>query len=53
MRSVPQMNVFAVGLSIRLGVGLFATVLFLPVMFEMISRVLRQAEFVVPTFFST
>jgi flagellar biosynthetic protein FliR len=51
MRAVPQMNIFSIGLAIRLAVGTVAMVLFMPVMTQLLIRVLQHADRIVPSLF--
>ena len=53
MRAVPQMNIFSIGLALRLFVGITAMIVFLPTMLQLLVRVLRQAELVVPRLLSS
>ena len=43
MRAVPQMNIFAIGITVRLAVGLISLVVFLPVILQLLERMLQQA----------
>ena len=43
MRAVPQMNIFAIGITLRLAVGLFSFVVFLPVILRLVQRIMNQA----------
>lgn len=51
MRAVPQMNIFAVGLALRLVVGIVAMAIFLPAMMRMLVRVIHHTQDVVPAMF--
>ena len=43
MRAVPQMNIFTVGLTLRLGIGLFSLILFLPVILRLLKHMMIDA----------
>ncbi len=51
MRTVPQMNIFAIGLALRLAVGIVAMGFFLPSMMRMLIRVMYHVQDVVPGIF--
>jgi flagellar biosynthetic protein FliR len=51
MRAVPQLNIFAVGLAVRLAVGIVAMGIFLPTMVRALAGIMVRVQEVVPGLF--
>lgn len=51
MRAVPQMNIFSIGLALRLSVGITSMLVFLPSIMESLRRVMLHAEDVMQLLF--